>query len=303
MMVRIFRELTIFGEPGTLELLISLIESRLNDGWSRDREGEQRLRLGSKDQYFLFPCGSNAEHPAVVLAMLLEGGTLKVVNIFPQEIGEITKDQYNSVLVGFHLRFLHEAALELGTLVELSSDERTIEEAFHPEVLRRLETFVVTAEGLWSKPSWSHRCDQDRLFTFLLEANLHSNKIETGLLRHWLEHDRHWPANKVDQLLAEIEFGADLLAYGDENLFRRMSREVPLTSKSPAPTDEIPVDHENAPVESESPSRSARMRGAVRRLVLSLSNAIARTAGNAQAHRSGRQSPVSGLPALEEGQG
>jgi hypothetical protein len=211
--------------------------------------------------------------------MLLEGRRLRVANIFPQDPGQINVRQYNSVLVDFHLKFLHQAALDAGTPVELSSDERTIEEAFHPEVLSRLKTFVVCAEGLWSRPSWLHRCDQERLFNFLLEAHQRFNKLDTGPLSHWLEKDRHWPSNKVDQLLCEIEFGSDLLAYGDENCLRREDRQVLLTSTPPLPTDPSPVGREGAPRESESPPRSARMRGAVR-LVLTALNAIATAVRN-----------------------
>lgn len=293
-MMRKFRELKVFGEPRILELLISRIESRLSDGWTRGREREQELPRLGQEQYFLFLCCSNLEHPAVVLALLLESRCLRVANIFPQDPGQITVRQYNSVLVDFHLRILHQAALEAGTPVELSSDERTIEEAFHPEVLGRLKTFVVCAEGLWSRPSWSHRCDQERLFAFLLEAHQHFNKIDTGLLRHWLKKDRHWPSNKVDQLLCEIEFGSDLLEYGDENL-RRTNRQVQLTITSAPATDPIPVGRKGAPLESESPWRSARMRGTVR-LVLKALNAIATVVGNTRRHRSGR-TPASGLPA------
>ena len=43
-MVKVFRELTVFVEPQTLESLISRIENRLSDGWSRGREREQELR-------------------------------------------------------------------------------------------------------------------------------------------------------------------------------------------------------------------------------------------------------------------
>jgi hypothetical protein len=293
-MVKVFRELTIFGEPRILELLISRIESRLSDGWTRGREREQELRRFGPEQYFLFLCGSNADHPAVVLAMLLDGRRLRVVNIFPQEPGQITVRQYNSVLVDFHLRFLHQATLEAGMPVELSSDERTIEEAFHPEVLGRLKTFVVCAEGLWSRPSWLHPFDQERLFSFLFEAHRRSNKIDFGLLRHWLENDRQWPSNKVNQLLGEIEFGADLLAYVGEDCLRRTDREVLLTSPSALPTVPSPVGREGTPLKSESPLRSARTWGAARQIIASVFRAIATAVGHTRRPRSGVQAPAPG---------
>ncbi|MGC2223687.1 MAG: hypothetical protein WA624_15710 [Methylocella sp.] len=295
-MVKVFRELTIFGEPRMLELLISRIESRLSDGWSRGREREQELRRLGPEEFFIFLCGANAEHPALVLALLLEGRRIKVTNIFPQESGQITVHQYNSALVDFYLRFLHAAAFEAGLSVELSSDERSIEEAFHPEVLGRLKTFVFCAEGLWSRPSWLHPFDQKRLFAFLIEAQRHSNKIDTGLFRHWLENDRHWPSNKVDQLLAEVEFGADLLAYLDEDCSIRTDCQVLLTTSAP-PADPSLVGRERTPLESRLPSGSAQMLRSARQLVLTAFNAIATAVRHTRRHRSGRQAPAPGLSA------
>jgi hypothetical protein len=296
-MVKVFRELTVFVEPQTLESLISRIESRLSDGWSRGREREQELRRLGSEQYFIFLCDANAEHPAVVLAMHLDGRRLKVVNIFPQEAGQITVRQYNEILCDFYLRCLHPAALEAGLLVELSSDELTIEETLHPEVLDRLKRFVFCAEGLWSRPSWLHRCDQERLFAFLFEAHRHSNEIDVGLLRHWLENDRRWPSNKVDQLLREIEFGADLLSYGDENCWRRTDRRVLLVSTPAQQADPNLVAQERMPLESRKPSRSVQMLRSARQLVLTAFSPIATVVGHTRRHRSPRQAPAHRLSA------
>jgi hypothetical protein len=294
-MVKVFRELTIFGEPRMLELLISRIESQLSDGWSRGREREQELRRLGQQQYFLFLCCSNADHPAVVLAMLLDGRRLRLVNVFPQESKRITVRQYNLALVNFYLRFLHPAAFEAGLPVELSSDERTIEETLRPEVLDRLKRFVFCAEGLWSRPSWVHRLDQERLFAFLFEAHRHSNEIDIGLLRHWLENDRRWTSNKVDQLLCEIEFGADLLSYGDANCWRRTDRQVLLTSRSARPADPDLVAQERTRLESRSPAGSARMLRSARRVVATIFRAIATAVGQTGRPRSAVQAPEPGV--------
>jgi hypothetical protein len=293
-MLKVFRELTAFGEPRSLETLIARLDNQVSEGWSRDREREQELRRLGPEQFSIFLYGANAEHPAVVLAMLLDGRCLKVVNIFPQEAGQITVRQYNEILCDFYLRVLHPAASEAHLPVELSSGERTIEEAFHPEVLARLKTFVFCAEGLWSRPSWLHPFDQERLFAFLIEAQRHSNKIDIGLFRHWLENDRHWPPNKVDQLLGEIELGADLLAYRDENCWRLTDRQVLLASMSARPADPSLVAQNLTPLESRSPSGSARMLRSARRLVATVFRAIATAVGQTGRPRSGVQAPAPG---------
>jgi hypothetical protein len=277
-MAKTYRELTVFGEPEALESLISRLESQLNNGWSRDRQREKKLRRISADQVFFFSCCSNAERRAVVLGLLLDGRRLLVTNIASQEQGSITLSQYNSVLVEFYLGFLHPAAVEAGLLVDLSSDdceELTIEAALHQEVFRRLESFVFCAEGFWSKPSWSHPLDQGRLFAVLVEAHRHSNKIKIGLLRDWLVNDRHWPPNKVEELLCEIEFGAEFLDYIRESLYPLAAHHV-LTSKSAL----------------GSPSHWARMLGTARWLVTTAFKAIGPVVGHARQPKSTRQAPA-----------
>jgi hypothetical protein len=282
-MAKTYRELTVFGEPETLESLISRLESHLKGDWSRDRQREKELRCISADQAFFFLCCSNAERPAAVLGMLLYGRRLWVTNIASQEQGTITLSQYNAVLVEFYLRFLHPAAVEAGLTVQLSFDdceELTIEAALHQEVFRRLKSFVLCAEGFWSKPSWSHPLDQERLFAVLVEAHRHSNKIDIGLLREWLVNDRNWPPNKVEELLCEIEFGSEFLDYIRESLYPLAAHHV-LTSKS-APG---------------LPSHWARMLGTARWLVTTAFKAIRPVVGHARQPRSPRQAPAHRLPA------
>jgi len=148
--------------------------------------------------------------------------------------------------------------------------------ALHPEVLRRLKTFVACAEGLWSQPKWLHPLDQGRLFDFLVEANRHSNTIEVGFLRHWLAYERHWPQDKVDRLLCEIEFGSKLLRYCNESLPRRSDHDALLVSNSTLPANPSLVGREGEAVESKAPSGWTRTLAAGRRLVATAFRAIAR---------------------------
>jgi hypothetical protein len=78
---KVFRDLTVYGDSEILDGIIPGIERRLADGWSRDRESEQRLLgAGGQSRFFLFVCRASAELPAVKLAMCAEGRRLSVAD-------------------------------------------------------------------------------------------------------------------------------------------------------------------------------------------------------------------------------
>jgi hypothetical protein len=153
---KVFREVTVYGDPEDLDALIPEIEGRLADGWSFDKESEQRLPSCGGQRFFLFPCRARAERPAVTLAMCADGRRLSVTNILLKEDRSLSCAEYNSILVEFYLRFLQPAAAELGLPIELSPDERSFEREYGSEAVRRLKRFSVPANKLMTHPA-DHR--------------------------------------------------------------------------------------------------------------------------------------------------
>jgi len=219
--LKTFRELTVFGESEVLESLISGIESRLEDGWFRRWEYEEKLRRFSRERQFCFARRANAEHPDVALLTSIDGRRLIVSNVVPNG-HELSVAQYNSVLTEFYLRFLHPAALEVGLPVELSSDERTIGEVFGwtgAELLRRFSACP--------NKSLAHPRDRERWLEFLLYVNLHrrSNRdCDSALLAQFLIKDG-WPADKARRLVSEYEFAGELLRALERSAFPAQCRQ------------------------------------------------------------------------------
>ncbi len=211
---KVFRDLTVYGDPKVLDALIPAIESRLADGWSRDHECEQRLPGDRSQRFFFFACRASAERPAVALAMCAEGSRLSVTNVVPKDVGSISCAQYNSVLVEFYLKFLHPAAAEAGLPIELSPDERSFEREYGREATRLLERFSVLANK-----SITHPADQRRWMDFLIHLHHHrpNRDYGFGLLAKWLSDDG-WSGDKTSELISEAEFARDLLSAYDAAL-------------------------------------------------------------------------------------
>ena len=95
---------------------------------------------------------SNDELPAIALLIGIEGRRLSVTNIVA-DWRELCRDEYNSILAEFHLRFLQSAALEAGLPVELTADERSLEEVFGQRVFTLLKRFSRCANKSFTHPA------------------------------------------------------------------------------------------------------------------------------------------------------
>jgi hypothetical protein len=210
---KVFRDLTVYGEPEVLHALISRIEWLLADGWSRVRESEPGLHRSGSQSFFFFACRESAERQAVELAMCADGPRLSVANIMLADGGRPSRTQYNSILVEFFLSFVHPAAAEAGLPIELSPDERSFEREYGREATRLVKRFSVCANK-----TCTHPLDQRRWMDFLIHLHRRPNRdYGFALLAKWLIDDG-WSNDKTSGLISEAEFALDLLSAYDAAL-------------------------------------------------------------------------------------
>ncbi len=202
------RELVVYGEPGALESLIDRIESRLSDGWSRDRERAAQLQRGwgDRERLFCFVCPASAEHAEAALVMALEDRRLSIGDAFTCKEVQLTLEQYNAILAEFYLKFLTQEASEANLTAELTSDERTIEQALGPEGMKLLQRFSTCANK-----SSRHPFDDRRWLEFLIYYfRRRRDHFDLGMVSTWLRED-DWSLNKVSELMYDGEVVRNLL--------------------------------------------------------------------------------------------
>ena len=207
---KVFRDLVVYGDPPVLDSVVTRIEARLADGWYRDREREARLWRGQSEFCFVRP--SSSEFPAVALLMCARGRRLSVTNIVADR-RELSCDEYNAILAEFYLNFFHAAASEVGSAIELSPDEQSLEEVFGWRAADLLKSFSHCANK-----SRTHPADLRRWMEFLVRLYSQSNrKYDLDLLATWLREDG-WSVEKTNQLISQCEFARDLLRAYDQKI-------------------------------------------------------------------------------------
>lgn len=206
--MKIVRDLKLIGSANEQKKLIDLIEQKLSNGWSRDRERETELKFQSGYDYIIFTCSRTASRPAVILNFVTdENGYLYMSSLVPKELGELSKDHHNAVLEEFLTRFVEPAAKGLEIRIITTSDEQTIDNTMSPEMAQLLKQFSAAAN---KTSGGTHPLDERRFFDFIVQAHQEKSLLDETDLRELLVSDG-WPNTQAQELSSKYCFGRDLL--------------------------------------------------------------------------------------------
>ena len=206
--MKVFRDLKLIGSKSEQERLIGLIEQQLSNGWARDRQIEAEQKSQHDHNKIIFTCSKTVSRPAARLAFIAdENGYLEVCNITPKDIGELSKDSYNSILEEFLTRFVEPAAKGLDIQIITMSDERTIHNAMSPEMSKLLKHFSDAAK---KSSGGTHTLDERRFFDFIVQAHNERALLGETELSQLLVDDG-WFSEHAQELSSKYSFGRDLL--------------------------------------------------------------------------------------------
>jgi len=214
--MQVFRELFIRGEPDQLAATAKAICASLSGNWSRHTESEERIHSARAGvgQAYGFRREKWGRRPAVDLYLVeKDKSTLYVSNIVPQELGQLSYDEYNGILEEFVELFVRPAAARTGARVELTEAEEDLEDWMSPETAKKLRRFCWAAN---KSTGSSHPADQERWFDFIVSAHREGSKLDSATLRRWLHESGEWDEEHSYNLAAEYANYRDLLAHADK---------------------------------------------------------------------------------------
>lgn len=215
-MLEVFKDLNIKGDPAALDAFVDEVSVSLPPGWRRDLAAEnrrsQRAALPGEAQPFIFKCDANGYQPAVDLFLARSSDRFEVTNIVPQELGQLTRAEYNAILDLFVDHAVRSVADRLGLTVDVTPDRLEITHWLTDEAANLLRRFSHSAN---KSSGSSHPLDFNRWVEFLIQSHLDHTELDATTLRRWLVEEEEWPEETAIDLVSEFEFACDLLAAYD----------------------------------------------------------------------------------------
>lgn len=208
-MLTVFQDLTIRGDREHLERLVASFSAAPGAGWSQASD----YSPGGTVKGHTFRWQGNAGLPAARLFLFYLQQTLKVTNIVPVTIRELSFEQYNAILEDFAARIRPFAERE-GLLATLSPSQLDLVDWLSPEAAERLTCFSKSANRNVFHPN-----DRKRWNHFLVQAHEDEQKghpVDAGLLERWLTEEDGWPGDEACKLIIEFDHARDLLALHDQ---------------------------------------------------------------------------------------
>jgi hypothetical protein len=202
--VKVYRELTFYGDEAAIDRFLADLDEHLSGGWSRDRVCEQRI-TGSTPMY-CYMCTASGSRLGARLWLAGSQGELWMNAIVPFD-RDLTCDQHNAIVAEFHDALALPAATRAGVKVELGATDQRIEEFLSPETVANLR-------ALPSQP-WMHPADRERWYRFLSTAHREGAPLSPSTLERWLIEEAKWSEDDAIELAMEYEDARDLLTVYD----------------------------------------------------------------------------------------
>lgn len=216
--MKVYRNLTIAAPREVLVATISAIEQALTGGWSRNQqieeEGRARAGLTLSQLRYCFKCTPTLQRKGALLVLMSNAeGNLWMSNIVPDEVGQLTPDEFNSILEEFLEKFARPAATKTRATIETSSDTATIDDWFSTETAAKLRRFVQLTRG-----STSHLDDYKLWMAFLVAAHSEGAQVPEGLLQQWLVEGAGCDEYRAQKLTSQYRFSQDIMNYAAERV-------------------------------------------------------------------------------------
>ncbi len=213
--MKVYRDLYLFGEPPQVSATIGAIERSLTDGWTRDKVAESRVKAGGADgAAYCFACQETGTRKAAELFLREKvPGEWYVSNIVPLQNGQLSFDEYNSILEDFCDRYIKPFAQQHGVKVEITDSQASLELWMSSETAKKLRAFSACA----NKSSRTlHPVDRHRWLDFLVAAHSEKSQLSETNLYRWLTEVDGWAVDAASRLAGDYVDARELLSRNDK---------------------------------------------------------------------------------------
>ncbi|CAK0779082.1 conserved hypothetical protein [uncultured Gammaproteobacteria bacterium] len=213
-----FKDMEVVGPDDKLLALVEKITAEAPPNWTRDAVAESRLvDLGGegKESGFAFVRDAQDGCPKSGVFLARDAGRLYIPNIVPCESGQLSFDQYNSILDEFSVIVRANIDDGDGMSLNTTSDVTTITDWISPDAAALLNRFSVLAN---QSTGSSHPLDFNRWTEFLIKVHKEGASLDVDILIRWLIEEGGWHEDQASRLGIEYEFSMRLLTAYDSSL-------------------------------------------------------------------------------------
>ncbi len=204
--MKVYQDLKIFLSGKTKEQIIEQIDSALSTIWIRDKERENYLdeKLQDEKQY-AYSTINNPDLPYARLWLATNNrGELYVSNIVPNEVGRLSMEEYNSILMSFVNVLKKDSTIAF----DLTSAEKSLEDFVPKNIAEKLRIFSNNAN---KSSGYNHPCDFDRWLDFVISYHKCTCEPMLSLIERWLHEEAGWTWETASELTCQLEYSLDLL--------------------------------------------------------------------------------------------
>ncbi|HHQ6722386.1 TPA: hypothetical protein ACSTNG_002148 [Serratia fonticola] len=212
--LEVFQELLI-NVNIDLSLAREKIISKVSVPWNNMIEEEKEIRSAAIDDedviVFSREPFDNVDESSLILWQ--DGNGYRVANIVPKNVGELGIKKYNLILRDFYEKIIKPLEKEEGFNVVISSNTQSLDDWLDESTAKSLNIFSRMANKYTGA---SHPLDQERWYSFLINAHKSSASLDAGQLSRWLIEVDNWPDEIARELAINYEFARGLLKTYDE---------------------------------------------------------------------------------------
>lgn len=204
----------------SIEKLISLVE-KLQSGdfldfkYVSEKSEDYAKMIGKKSNEVLtFESPEIKGSVAFIWMVVGEEKDLRITNITPNKSGQLSIEQYNSILDSFYDKVI-KLNVDNNYQVIISTDTKTIIDYAGQEVAEKLQVWIKTANKSTLN---THTLDFERWASFLITAHENDSELTTIQLEKYLVDEIGIPDESlVSKIVIDYEYGRDLLKEYDKH--------------------------------------------------------------------------------------
>jgi hypothetical protein len=207
--MKTFQDVYIHLNGHDIETFIEQLTINCGKNWKRAFEREENAKYFNEKAFAFEYIGENSLPNAGLSLFEKEKGIWSVPNIIPIESSQLNVDEYNKILIDFKDSLVDPAIQNTSISVELTKDQIFLEDVVGKEAADALKRFSRLAN---KSTGYSHGCDEDRWFEFLLAAKKSGKQRSSDILEVTLI-EQGWSEEWARKLASQFEYGERLLDF------------------------------------------------------------------------------------------